>query len=355
MKEFLLDKLPVKVDLESKIVLKQSIKANKALSEFNAMASSIPNRNILINTLALQEAKDSSEIENIITTHDELYQASIDTFQASNIAKEVTGYKEALLKGCDLISTNKLLLINHITEIQSLIEKNNAGIRKQAGTTIKNKQTGSTVYTPPQNYQTLLNLLKNLEEYINQDNDIDPLVNMAVIHYQFESIHPFYDGNGRTGRIINILYLKLKGLLNSPILYLSHFIINNKLDYYRLLQAVRDKNNWEDWILYILGAIEITSLKGSRLVFKMRHLMLEQEKEIKTNLPNIYSKDLLELLFLHPYTKIDFIESGLGVTRQTASKYLKELERIKILTCIRTKNTKYFINVKLFSLLKKGL
>jgi len=260
---------------------KKPISANRALANLNGVARIIPNSAILINSLVLQEAKDSSAIENIITTHDELYRANLDIESVTNEAKEVQNYKEALLRGFSLVQEYKLLLNKHIIEIQSVLEKNSAGVRKQAGTNLKNTLTGEVIYTPPQDYATIQELLTNLEKYINEPNEIDPLVNMAIIHYQFESIHPFYDGNGRTGRIINILYLILQDLLDIPVLYLSRYIITHKADYYRLLQEVRTDDKWEEWILYMLEAVEQTSLETIELINSISDLMIKtQDKTI---------------------------------------------------------------------------
>ena len=240
--------LPVTKDLESKAVLKKAVEANKALAELKGTARTIPNQDILINALALQEAKDSSEIENIVTTHDELYRSIVSSSSVSQAAKEVQRYREALYRGFDLVIEHKLLLKRHIVEIQSVLEENDAGIRTQMGTALRNERTGEIVYMPPQDYETIQKLMDNLEQYINDTDidDYDPLVKMAIIHYQFESIHPFYDGNGRTGRIVNILFLILNGLLDLPVLYLSSYIIRAKSDYYRLLNAVRTEDAWEE-------------------------------------------------------------------------------------------------------------
>jgi Fic family protein len=229
--------------IETQKILKKVITANRALAKLNGVTHIIPNSQILINSLVLREAKDSSEIENIITTHDELFRAGIDINSATNETKEVEHYRQALLKGYDLVREHKLLLKRDIIVIQKELEQNGAGVRRQSGTVLRNMATGKVVFEPPQEYEVIQELLTNLEQYINEPNDLDPLVNMAIIHYQFESIHPFYDGNGRTGRIVNILYLILKELLDLPILYLSSYIIQNKADYYRLLQEVRTKEN----------------------------------------------------------------------------------------------------------------
>ncbi len=355
MKEFIPKKLPVDKEVETVKLLKKSIAANKALAKLNGVAKIIPNSSVLINSLVLQEAKDSSAIENIITTHDELYKASIDIASITIATKEVQNYRNALLTGFKLVKDNKLLLKRNIVGIQSELEQNNAGVRKQCGTKLKNAQTGEIVFTPPQNYDEIEKLLANLEKYINEPNEIDSLINMAIIHYQFETIHPFYDGNGRTGRIINILYLVLKDLLDLPILYLSRYIIKNKSDYYRLLQEVRTQNNWEDWIFYMLDGIEKTSIETTELINDIRCLMEKTKQKIRNELPRIYSKDLLEVLFTHPYTKIEFLVENLDITRQTATKYLRRLEDINILKTIKIKNSKYFINIDFFEILKKGV
>ena len=220
---------------------------------------------------------------------------------------------------------------------------------------LKNSATLEVVFEPPQDNDTIQRLLTNLEAYINEPNELDPLVNMAIIHYQFETIHPFYDANGRTGRIINILYLILKELLDIPILYLSSYIIQNKADYYRLLQEVRTKENWEEWILYMLDGVEQTALETVELINGIHRLMGEIKEVIKEKLPKIYSKDLVEILFMHPYTKIEFLMSGMDIHRDTASKYLRELESIDILESIKIGRSKFFVNKQLFNILKKGI
>jgi len=354
MTQCTLKNLPPKT-IETKKVLKKAISANRALAKLNGISNIIPNQTILINSLALQESKDSNEIENIVTTHDELFRANLSIDSVSNDAKEVQNYQNALLKGFELVKENKLLLKKHIVEIQGILENNDAGVRRQSGTNLKNVQTGEIIYTPPQDYEVIQALLNDLEKYINEPNDIDPLINMAMIHYQFESIHPFYDGNGRTGRIINILYLVLNELLDIPILYLSRYIIKNKADYYRLLQEVRTDEKWEEWILYMLDGVEQTATETIKLIYQIDALMFKTKNEIRDKLPKIYSKDLIEILFIHPYMKIEFLADRLGVTRKTASKYLKELEQIGVLDTIQIKNSKFFINIELFTLLKRGI
>ena len=352
--EFIPNNLPLDIDIETKAILKKSILANKALAKLNGVAKIIPNQAILINSLILQEAKDSSEIENIITTHDELYQSSLDISNISHATKEVQSYSRALLKGFDLVKDNSLLLTRHIVDIQQELEGNVAGIRKQSGTVLKNQATGEVIHTPPQEESTIRKLLDNLEQYINTNDGIDPLIKMAIIHYQFETIHPFYDGNGRTGRIINILYLVLNELLDLPILYLSSYIIKHKADYYRLLQEVRTKGSWEEWIIYMLEGIEQTATKQVQLINDIKELMDNTKEKLKAELPKIYSKDLLEVLFIHPYTKIDMLVDNLDLHRDTASKHLKAMEKIGILNSVQIKNTRFYVNVKLFELLQKG-
>jgi Fic family protein len=346
--------LPVKQDLETKEILKKSISANRALAILNETAKSVPNRFILINALTLQEAKDSSEIENIITTHDELYKADLDLKNATKEAKEVKDYQSALLQGVELIK-NGVLSINDIVKIQGILENNDAGVRTQSGTKLKNEATGEVIYEPPQDHQEIVKLLSNLETYINQENNLDSLINMAIIHYQFEAIHPFYDGNGRTGRIINILYLMLNDLLDLPVLHLSGYIINNKARYYQLLREVHTNDNWQAWVLYMLDGVEQTALETILLINDITTLMDKIKNIIKEKLPKIYSKDLIEILFNHPYTKIEFLTNDLNITRQTASKYLQEIEKLGILQNIKVKNSNFYINIELLEKLRKGI
>jgi len=346
--------LPLNIDFESKSVLKKLIEANKALAELKGTARTIQNQSILINALALQEAKDSSEIENIVTTHDELYRSIVSTTNISNAAKEVKRYREALYLGFKQVTEKKLLLKKYIVSIQQRLEDNDAGIRTQSGTALKNASTGEVIYIPPQEHQAIQKLMDNLEIYINDEtlDNNDPLVKMAIIHYQFESIHPFYDGNGRTGRILNILYLILNDLLDLPILYLSSYIIKTKDDYYRLLTTVRTENSWEEWILYMLEGIRQTALESVARIKAITQLIQETKVELRDKLPKLYSKDLLEILFKHPYTKIGFLVDELGVTRKTASLHLKAIEEIGLLESTKMGRDVYFINKKLFKLLQ---
>ena len=342
-------------NIETQPILKKAIQANRALAKLNGTAKIIPNQNILINALVLQEAKDSSEIENIITTHDELFRAGLDIESVTHEAKEVQHYREALIKGYELVRDNGLLLKRDIVHIQGILEQNDAGVRRQSGTVLRNMATGEVVFEPPQEYEEIQELLSELEKFINEANELDPLVSMAIVHYQFETIHPFYDGNGRTGRIINILYLILNGMLDVPILYLSSYIIQHKADYYRLLQEVRTNDKMEEWILYMLDGIEQTSLGTIELVQDIHALMAKTQHQIQEELPKIYSKDLVEVLFMHPYTKIDFLIHKLQLHRHTASKYLNELEKLGIVQSVKIKNSKFFVNVELFERLKIGV
>lgn len=346
--------LPFKQDVESKAILKKVAKAHQALAELKGVANSIPNEKILIDTLLLQEAKDSSAIENIVTTHDELYQSNFLAHEFITIAaKEVYNYSKALQDGFQVVKETGILTNDLILKIQASIEENKAGFRKLPGTALKNSQTGEVVYMPPQHPDEIIRLMNNLEEFINANelSDLDPLIKMAVIHHQFETIHPFYDGNGRTGRIINILYLVKENLLNLPILYLSRYINDNKNLYYHLLQEVRDTGNWEQWLLFMLDGIESTSKQTVVLISGIKTEMQNYKVRMRTELPKIYSQDLLNNLFRHPYTKIEFVLSELSVSRQTASKYLDELARIGLVSKVKLGKDNYYINVALYKLL----
>ncbi len=355
MEKFILEKLPFKKDIESKKVLKRLAQAHRALAELKGYVSSIPNENILINTLSLEEAKDSSAIENIITTHDDLYKTGLelDGFNSME-SKEVQNYISAIKKGFSLIAKHNILSNNDIIEIQAELEKNNAGIRKGPGTTLKNASTGAIVYTPPQDYDTIMDYMSNLSEFINysDSSDLDPLTKMAIIHFQFESIHPFYDGNGRTGRIINVLYLVMNDLLNLPILYMSKFIIENKREYYKLLQTVRNNDEWEEWLLYMIEAVENIAKETIIQIRLIKELMMEFKQTLRSNY-KFYSQDLLNNLFKHPYTKIEYIERDLGVSRITAANYLNKLAKDGLLVKKKLGVGNYYINHRLFAILTK--
>jgi Fic family protein len=352
----MLDFLPIQKDIESKPVLRKVATAHKALAELKGVLGSIPNEHILLETLTLREARQSSAIENIISTFDEVYQSNFSINQfASAAAKEVHQYAKALIEGFIHVKKQGLLTNNHILQIQKIVEQNNAGYRKLPGTKLMNDKTGEIVYVLPQDYNSIVALMNNLELFINDDTlmEVDPLIKMAIIHHQFESIHPFYDGNGRTGRIINILYLVQKGLLHLPVLYLSRYIINSKSEYYRLLQEVRITNSWENWIIFMLDGIEKTASETIVLVNNIKTLMQEYKLLIRSKYVKMYSQDLLNNLFKYPYTKIEFIQSDLHVSRNTAIRYLEELVKAGILIKHKIGRDNFYENKALFKLLSK--
>ncbi len=351
MENFELCKLPPKQDIETKQVLRALNKASRALAELKGEAKTIPNENILINTLGLQEAKDSSAIENIVTTNDELFLANIDDTIENIATKEVQNYSKALKLGFELVRKYQLLTSTNIIKIQAELEPNKPGFRKIPGTALKNS-AGDTVYTPPQHYDKIVDLMTNLEKYINDNDlhDIDPLLKMSIIHYQFESIHPFYDGNGRTGRIINILYLVQQQLLDIPVLYLSKYIIQNKSEYYKHLQSVRTSKDYESWLIWLLNGVTETSKSTIDLIQKIKSLMNEYIDKIKEAHPKIYSNDLVENLFKHPYTKIDFVMNDLQVSKPTATQYLNKLIKLGLLKKEKSWKTNYYINERLYKL-----
>jgi Fic family protein len=333
-------------------ILKKLALASRKLAELKGVAASIPNQGILINTLGMQEAKDSSAIENIVTTHDELFKddAFPESF-ANPAAKEVLRYRQALRIGFEQVLQTGLLTNNHILQIQAELEQNNAGFRKLPGTALKNG-FGETIYMPPQSPVVIHELMRDLERFINQHDcfNADPLIKMALLHHQFESIHPFYDGNGRTGRIINVLYLVKEGLLDIPVLYLSRHIVRTKADYYRLLQAVRDQDVWEDWVLYMLTAVETTAGETITTIHAIKAALMDAKHRIREHY-RFYSQDLINNLFTHPYTKIDFIERDLKVSRLTATKYLDALTDGGFLQKQKIGRSNYYINIALNAIL----
>ena len=358
MSEYQIPNLPLPYDFETKEILKHVNHANRKLAELKGVAQTIPNEQILISTLTLQEAKDSSAVENIVTTQDDLYKADLDlknvVINAST--KEVLNYRQAMQRGFASVRRTKLLTSNDIKKIQEELESNKAGFRSVPGTFLKNQQ-GDIVYTPPQDGQIVTILMNNLEKYINEPQlqDIDPLIKMAIIHHQFESIHPFYDGNGRTGRIILILYLIINDLLDLPILYLSRYITHNKGRYYQLIQAVRDKNTdnakeWEEWILFILKGVEETAEETIRLIQGISKLMAQYKSVLRPLFGRQYKHELLNNLFFHPYTKIEFIEKDMMVQRKTAAKYLDIIVEKGLLDKVKIGHTNYYINIKLMDL-----
>jgi len=352
--------VPESIDLETPAVLRKLTRAHRALAELKGAVSGIPNESILIDTLALQEAKDSSAIENIITTEDDLFQGDqLSGDFPTQAAKEVYRYAVALKIGFERVRTNGFLRLDDLLEIQRALVENQAGLRKLPGTVLRNQQTGEVVYEPPQHPEEVERLMGNFLDYFHLANSAeaavppipDPLVRMAVLHYQFESIHPFYDGNGRTGRIMNLLHLVLHGQIDIPVLYLSRFIIRHKGDYYRGLQGVRESGHWEPWVLYMLRAVEETGVSTLEKVRGMQALMQVTKQRLRKEMPKLYSQDLLNNLFRHPYTKIELIERDLGVSRPTASKYLGALEIAGYVRRQKMGRTVFYINDPLLRLL----
>ena len=335
--------------LDSREIWAALTEAHRYLAELKGLCESLPNQGILLDTLSIQEAKDSSEIENIITTHDELY--AVQGESASRAAKEVRHYVAALRTGYEAVRASGLIQLDTVLAVQSELEQNRAGLRRLPGTVLKNEATGAVIYEPPQDAAEVESLMSNLIDFIHADDGLDPLIRMAITHHQFESIHPFYDGNGRTGRILNLLMLQRNGLLDLPVLYLSRYITTTKRDYYRLLQTVRDENLWVDWCLYFLRGVAVTSRSAIAVVKIFRDLMLKTKHDLRERLPKLYSQDLLNNLFRYPYTKIEFIENELGVSRPTAGKYLEQLTSAGLVRKQRMGKTNFYINQKLFDLL----
>ena len=342
--------LPPDFDLESQKVLKALPAAHAALAELKMLLNQIPIGELLLHTLSLIEAKESSEIENIITTHDELYKSQINLSESAE-SKEVRNYHLALKMGYEAVKISGLLTSKTLLTIQQFLEENNAGYRRLPGTVLRNSQTNEVVYTPPQDYDQIILLMTNLERYINEHelSDVDPIVKMAVIHYQFESIHPFYDGNGRTGRIINILYLILSGLQDIPVLYLSKYIIENKFNYYELLRNVNENKDWEPWLLYMITGVTTTAKQTTALILSIKELI----DKVGAQLANykFYSQELLYNLFKYPYTKIEFVERDVKVSRITAANYLNKLAADGLLKKESFGPANYYINEPLVRLL----
>ena len=336
--------------LETREVWAALTEAHRHLAELKGLCESLPNRGILLDTLAIQEAKDSSEIENIITTHDELYAYQDDTI-ATAAAKEVRHYVSALRTGYEAVRDSGLIRLDTVLAVQGELERNRAGLRKLPGTVLKNEATGQIIYEPPQDAAEVETLMGNLIDFIHAEDGLDPLLRMAITHHQFESIHPFYDGNGRTGRILNLLILQREGLLDLPVLYLSRYITTTKPDYYRLLQTVRDEERWAEWCVYMLRGVAVTSCSAITLVKAFRDLMQKTKHDLKVRLPKLYSQDLLNNLFRHPYTKIEFIERELGVSRPTATKYLEQLTSAGLLRKQKMGRVNFYINDPLYQLL----
>ncbi|MEX0608146.1 MAG: Fic family protein [Balneolaceae bacterium] len=348
----ILPKLPPKADLDAPAILKAAIAANRSLAELKGKAEGLPNPAILINSIIVQEAKASSEIENVVTTNDKLFLAlSANDKQTDPQTKEVLRYRQALWMGYRQIQNGDLNTELFIKLMQT-IKETREGIRDDSGTVIANPRTRKIIYWPPEGKELIRELLENLEAYMHAEDETDPLVKMAVTHYQFEAIHPFDDGNGRTGRILNILYLIQQKLLLQPVLYLSDYIIGNKSDYYRLLREVTEKEAWEPWIIFMLEAVKVTADKTMQRIDDIRALLDETLEEARAKLPaRVYSKELIELLFEQPYCKVKFlVDRGLA-KRQTAAEYLKELEETGILKSKQAGRENLYLNVRLYELL----
>ena len=342
--------IPSSASLEVKAVWQNLAEAHRYLAELKGLCESLPNRAILLDTLAIQEAKDSSEIENITTTHDELY-AYDQSSTASPAAKEVQNYIAALKVGFADVVNSGLIRMSTILSVQEEVEQNNAGFRKVPGTVLKNQTTGATVYAPPQDAVLIAKLMTDLVNFIHADDDLDPLLRMAIAHHQFESIHPFYDGNGRTGRILNLLMLQRDGLLDLPVLYLSRYITSTKSQYYQLLQSTRETRDWVGWCVYIVKGVAITARSEIRLIKNLRELMQATKHRLRSELPRIYSQELLNNLFRYPYTKIEFVEKDLGLSRITAAKHLDALVANGFVEKKKIGRTNFYINRPLFDLL----
>ena len=334
---------------ETPAILRELVQAHRHLAELKGVAKTIPNEGILLSTLALQEAQSSSAIENIITTQDALYKYQLQSKGLDPVAKEVAHYAQALNLGYQRVKEQEALTLNTIVDIQEALEGNRAGFRKTPGTVLKNERTGEVVFQPPSPDNVPV-YMGELEAFIHADTMLDPLVCMALIHHQFETIHPFYDGNGRTGRIINILYLVKAGLLDFPVLYLSRYINQTKGAYYTGLQEARESSAWEAWIIYILKGVSATARHTISLIERIRELLQQQKNSIRQN-HKFYSQDLINNLFQHPYTKVAFLERDLNVSRATAARYLDALAKGGLLHKHKLGRENYYINHKLTALL----
>lgn len=343
--------LPPNAVLETTKVLRKTITASRALAQLNGAIVNLPNPQLFLDTIHLQEAKASSEIENIITTNDNLYKALVaDKKFTDPASKEVLNYKEALWLGLQRIETRPFITTNLCIEIMQCIKQNTSGIRVTPGTTLANSR-GGVIYTPPSGEEVIRSKMANLEKFINEDDTYDPLIKLALMHYQFEAIHPFADGNGRTGRILLLLYLKLSKLLNVPAIYLSDYIIRNKAEYYKRLRGVTEKQDWESWILYILNMVEYTAVKGLVRLGKINQTMELMAEQIRSTLPVVYSKELIEVLFRLPYTKRQYlIDAKLG-TPKTVGNYLTQLENAGFISSEKVGKEKIYLNFRLMEIL----
>lgn len=346
--------LPPAATVESLPILRKAIIANKALAKLSGSAGKLPNESLLIHSILLRESKLSSEIENIFTTNDNLYQAlSSDLFTTDAATKEVLHYNEALWEGYRFVREYGGISISLVERLFRIIKETDAGIRKGKGTTIQSSKTREVIYTPPEGEAVIRTLLANWEQYMHEDSELDALIRMAILHYQFEAIHPFPDGNGRTGRILNILFLIKEGLLDLPVLYLSKYIIEHKSGYYQGLSAVTNEGAWEPWIMYMLSAVEETARYTQQTIDSILALMDSVANDIRKKAPELFSKELVEVLFSLPYTKRKFLEEGLRINLKTAGAYLIRLEEAGILSSMRKGKEKLYINKPLLQALTK--
>jgi Fic family protein len=345
--------LPPKSNLETTSILRKTITASRALANLNGAIINLPNPQLFLDTIHLQEAKASSEIENIITTNDELYKSVVaDKKFETPAAKEVISYKNALWNGLKQLESKPFITTNLCIDIMQRIKENTSSIRTTPGTTLSNTN-GDIIYTPPSGEDVIRGKLSNFEKFVNEDDSLDPLIKMALMHYQFEAIHPFSDGNGRTGRILLLLYLKIENLLDIPAIYLSEYIIQNKSEYYKRLRLVTEEEEWEGWILYMLDMIERTSLHGLIRLKAIMALIQKMSNEIKNELPKVYTKDLIEIIFKLPYTKRqNLIDAGFG-TPKTVGNYLIALEDKGFLKSVKVGKEKLYLNYRLMEILEK--
>ena len=340
-------------DIDSDVdILKKLVDARAKLNGLDKLQHALPNPELIINTLPLQEARDSSAIENIVTTNDQVYKYRLEERRIPPAMKEVREYVRGLSQAISQMKYEKnLITINNIKNTQRIVIGNDAGFRSQKGTSIKDANANKIIYTPPQDAETIKKLTANLVTYINTGNNYDPLIRMALIHHQFESIHPFYDGNGRTGRILNLVFLIKEELLSQPILYLSRFINHNRKNYYELLQSVRDDGKWKEWVIFILIGIADTAEHTANLILEIKNQFEEHKEIIRKKYKSFYSHELINHIYANPYTKIKYLQEDLRVSRLTASKYLKILANGGVLTLLEEGKDKYYINHKLTKIL----
>lgn len=349
-----MNKLPFHVDLNKVEILKKLNTANNHIGELKGILKLLPNPGIVLSLINLSESKDSSAVENILTTYSEIFQAIVSKIPIGGKPKEVINYKHAIDHGLSLMRQKGFISTNMLVEIQNVIEPNKGGIRKLPGTVIINDKTNEVVHTPPQNETEIRELMHNLELFINQNDDYDALIQMALIHFQFENIHPFYDGNGRTGRILNILYLVLKEKISEPILYLSKYIMENKEQYDALLKKCNeDIANIEDFVMYILTGISETSINTINLILRINQSIDLTKDTMKKKLPDVYRHEIVEHLFSYMYTKNELFRENLKISRATATKYLKLLEKEGFIVSERLGKEVIYKNVQLLNLINE--